>query len=319
MRRRTGGGGGGGGGGRRSRGRGSGRAVRPECIIPSYTGGKKGQGNPPDLASYLFAERIVYLGLPLVPSVTELIVAELLWLNYEDRTKPITMYINSTGIMKDGQKLAYDSEAMAIYDTMSYIRNPITTVAVGNAWGEAGMLLAAGTRGKRAALPSASIMIHQPQGAVRGQATDLDIYRRETRKMRGQMLEILARHTGKTVEELDKDTNRPLYFSPEDAVEYGVIDKVRLCLCVSNDLCGTCAHPLCSLLCIRSHIKAPLHNEVHQTLINDNETLVHLSSLSLSLSLSLCVCVCFMRPVCHTRQVLTYDQKESKKIPEPNT
>ena len=203
-------------------------------VIPSYTGGPKGIGQPPDLPSYLFAQRIVYLGMALVPSVTELIIAELLWLNFEDRSKPITMYINSTGIMKDGKKLAYDTEAMAIYDTMRYIRNPITTIAVGNAWGEAGMLLAAGTKGRRASLPSASIMIHQPQGAVRGQATDLDIYRRETRQVRGQVLNILSAHTGKTLEQLDADTNRPLYLDPEAAVEYGIIDKVRARPCAKT-------------------------------------------------------------------------------------
>ena len=195
-------------------------------VIPSYGSGSRAS-TPPDLPSYLFANRIVYLGMALVPSVTELILAELLWLNMEDPKKPVTMYINSTGITKEGRKLAYDTEAMAIYDTMQYVRTPISTVAVGNAWGEAGMLLAAGTKGRRAALPSASIMIRQPQGGARGQATDIDIYRREARRTRGQVLDILSKHTGKAVDVLDKDTNRPLYMSPQDAVNYGIIDKVR--------------------------------------------------------------------------------------------
>jgi ATP-dependent Clp protease protease subunit len=107
--------------------------------------------------------------MTLIPSVTELILAELLYLQYEDKSKPIYLYINSTGTSKEGQKYGYDTEAFAIYDTMKYVNPPVHTVAVGTAWGEAAMLLASGEKGHRAALPSASIMIKQPINAFRGQ------------------------------------------------------------------------------------------------------------------------------------------------------
>lgn len=137
-------------------------------VIPSLQGDASTQ-SPPDLPSFIFKERIVYLGMTLVPSVTELILAELLYLQYEDKKKPIQLYINSTGSSKDGQKYGYDTEAFAIYDTIQYVSPPVHTIAVGTAWGEAAMLLAAGSRGNRAALPSASIMLKQPLSAFRGQ------------------------------------------------------------------------------------------------------------------------------------------------------
>jgi len=137
-------------------------------VIPSLQGDASTQA-PPDLPSFIFKERIVYLGMTLVPSVTELILAELLYLQYEDKSKPIYLYINSTGTSKEGQKYGYDTEAFAIYDTMKYVNPPVHTVAVGTAWGEAAMLLASGEKGNRAALPSASIMIKQPIDAFRGQ------------------------------------------------------------------------------------------------------------------------------------------------------
>jgi len=194
-------------------------------VIPSLQGDASTQ-SPPDLPSFIFKERIVYLGMTLVPSVTELILAELLYLQYEDKNKPIQLYINSTGSSKDGQKYGYDTEAFAIFDTIQYVSPPVHTIAVGTAWGEAAMLLSAGNKGNRAALPSASIMLKQPLSAFRGQASELEIQRQEMRNTKRQMLEILAKSTGKAESVIETDINRPLYFDPVAAKEYGLIDTV---------------------------------------------------------------------------------------------
>jgi ATP-dependent Clp protease protease subunit len=164
--------------------------------------------------------------MTLVPSVTELILAELLYLQFEDANKPIYMYINSTGTTKDGQKYGYDTEAFAIYDTICYVKPPVHTICVGTAFGEAAMLLAAGAKGHRAALPSATLMIKQPISSFRGQASDLEIQRQEIRNTKRQTVEILAKNCDKTVEEMEADIARPRYFTPYQAVEYGLIDKV---------------------------------------------------------------------------------------------
>jgi ATP-dependent Clp protease protease subunit len=194
-------------------------------VIP-FQRGDATQQPPPDLPSYLFKNRIVFLGMSLVPAVTELIMAELLYLQYEDPEKPIYMYINSTGTTKDGEKLGYETEAFAIYDTMMYVKPPIFTLCVGNAWGEAALLLAAGSKGNRACLPSATIMIKQPIAQFRGQATDIDIARKEVRNVKTELVGMYSRHLGQSVEKIEEDIRRPKYFSPDEAVEYGIIDKV---------------------------------------------------------------------------------------------
>ncbi|KAJ7553178.1 hypothetical protein O6H91_06G087000 [Diphasiastrum complanatum] len=194
-------------------------------VIP-FQRGDATQQPPPDLPSYLFKNRIVFLGMSLVPSVTELIMAELLYLQYEDPEKPIYMYINSTGTTKGGEKLGYETEAFAIYDTMRYVKPPIFTLCIGNAWGEAAMLLAAGSKGNRAALPSATIMIKQPIAQFRGQATDIDIARKEVRNIKNDLVSLYARHMGHSIEKIEEDISRPKYFTPSEAVEYGIIDKV---------------------------------------------------------------------------------------------
>ncbi|OUS41789.1 Clp protease proteolytic subunit /Translocation-enhancing protein tepa, partial [Ostreococcus tauri] len=199
-------------------------------VIPSLQGDASSQ-SPPDLPSYIFKERIVYLGMTLVPSVTELILAELLYLQYEDSKKPIQLYINSTGTSKDGQKYGYDTEAFAVYDTIQYIKPPVHTVAVGTAWGEAAMLLASGAQGHRSALPAASIMLKQPISSHRGQASELEIHRQEMRNTKAQMVRIcgiLAKTLKKSEAEVSKDLNRPRYFDAYGAKEYGIIDKVRV-------------------------------------------------------------------------------------------
>ncbi|KAI7842527.1 hypothetical protein COHA_003881 [Chlorella ohadii] len=197
-----------------------------QAVIPSLAGDATEQ-TPPDLPSYLFKERIVYLGMSLVPAVTELVLAEMLYLQYDNPNRPIYMYINSTGVIKGSGKLGYESEAFAIYDTMRYIKPPVSTVCVGSAFGEAAMLLAAGEPGRRAALPSTSIMIRQPmQRYTQMQASDIDIYRTELRKTNAEVVRLLSKHTGHGEEEIAKDIARPKYFNPYEAVEYGIIDRV---------------------------------------------------------------------------------------------
>ncbi|QDZ23557.1 proteolytic subunit of ATP-dependent Clp protease [Chloropicon primus] len=200
------------------------RCVRTR-VIPSLIGDAATQP-PPDLPSFLFKERIVYLGMTLVPSVTELLVAQFLYLQFEDPQKPIYFYINSTGTTKEDDRLAYDAEAFAILDTLNYIKNPVYTVCVGTAWGEAAMLLAAGEKGHRAALPSSTIMIKEPVALKRGQASDLDLARLELREVRDEVVKTLAKYTERTVEQVSEDIRRPVYMKPERAIEYGLIDKI---------------------------------------------------------------------------------------------
>ncbi|XP_002993341.2 ATP-dependent Clp protease proteolytic subunit-related protein 4, chloroplastic [Selaginella moellendorffii] len=194
-------------------------------VIPFVRGDASAQP-PPDLPSYLFHNRIVFLGMSLVPAVTELIMAEFLYLQFVDPEKPIYMYINSTGTTKDGEKLGYETEALAMYDTMQYVKPPIFTLCVGNAWGEAALLLAAGAKGNRSALPSTTIMLKEPIAQFRGQATDIDIARREVRNLKKDLVELLERHTGQPADKIEEDIRRPKYFSPDEAVDYGLIDKV---------------------------------------------------------------------------------------------
>ncbi|XP_074264743.1 ATP-dependent Clp protease proteolytic subunit-related protein 4, chloroplastic-like [Silene latifolia] len=194
-------------------------------VIP-FSRGSAWEQPPPDLASYLYKNRIVYLGMSLVPSVTELILAEFLYLQFEDEEKPIYLYINSTGTTKGGEKLGYETEAFAIYDVMRYVKPPIFTLCVGNAWGEAALLLAAGAKGNRAALPSSTIMMKQPTARFQGQATDVELARKEVTNVKAELVKLFSRHIGKTPEEIEADIRRPKYFSPSEAVEYGIIDKV---------------------------------------------------------------------------------------------
>ncbi|MGK7907135.1 MAG: ATP-dependent Clp protease proteolytic subunit [Synechococcus sp.] len=181
---------------------------------------------PPDLPSLLLNERIVYLGLPLVQqadisiNVPKLIIAQLLYLQYEDRSKPIYMYISSTGTY------GYDTAAFAIADTMNYIAPPVHTICIGKAYGMAAMLLAAGTKGLRASLPNASIMIHQPFGGTRGQATDIEIKTQELVEIKHMMVNQLAKSTGQEKERINKDIERFFYMTPEEAKDYGLIDTV---------------------------------------------------------------------------------------------
>jgi len=192
---------------------------------------------PPDLPSLLLKERIVYLGLPLFSDddakrqmgidVTELIIAQLLYLEFDNPDKPIFFYINSTGTSwYSGDSVGFETEAFAIADTISYVKPPVHTICIGQAMGTAAMILSAGTRGQRAALPHASIVLHQPRSGARGQATDIQIRAQEVLHNKRTLLDMLSANTGKSVEQLARDSDRMTYFTAEEAREYGLIDRV---------------------------------------------------------------------------------------------
>ncbi|EFJ04638.1 hypothetical protein SELMODRAFT_131372, partial [Selaginella moellendorffii] len=184
---------------------------------------------PPDLPSLLLNSRIVYVGMPLVPAVTELVIAELLYLQYSDPTLPIYMYINSTGTSRaDGETVGMETEGFAIHDTMQLVKNEIHTVGVGAAIGQACLLLAAGTKGKRYMLPHATAMIQQPRMPSMGQmpAIDLHLRAKEVIHNRDTLVELLAEHTGNPVEKVAKVMRRPYYMSPKKAMDFGVVDKI---------------------------------------------------------------------------------------------
>jgi ATP-dependent Clp protease, protease subunit len=196
-------------------------------VQAGYSGDNSYRTPPPDLESLLLKERIVYLGLPLVPAVTELIVAQLLYLQSDDPEKPIKIYINSTGTSGyTGDPVGFETEAFAIYDTMKYIKPPIHTICMGSAMGMAAMLLAAGTKGCRASLPNASIVLHQPKSYAQGQATDIQIRAKEVLANKASMVDIFSRNTGQPKEKIEKDMDRLFYITPHDAVGYGLIDRV---------------------------------------------------------------------------------------------
>ena len=171
-----------------------------------------------DIFSLLLKNRIIFLGTPINDQVANLIVAQLLFLNQEDREAPISMYINSPG----GQVYS----GLAIYDTMQSITNPISTVAVGVTASFGTVLLAAGTKGQRYALPHATIHIHQPLGGVQGQASDIEIEAREILRLKTRLNKILSLHTGQSIETIERDTDRNFYMDANSAVEYGVVDQV---------------------------------------------------------------------------------------------
>ncbi len=192
---------------------------------------------PPDLPSLLLKERIVYLGLPLFSDddakrqlgmdVTELIIAQLLFLEFDNPEKPIYFYINSTGTSwYTGDAIGFETEAFAICDTISYVKPPVHTICIGQAMGTAAVILSAGTKGQRAALPHASIVLHQPRSGAQGQATDIQIRAKEVIHNKQAMLQILSKNTGRSVEQLSKDSDRMSYLNPDEALKYGLIDRV---------------------------------------------------------------------------------------------
>ena len=171
-----------------------------------------------DIYSRLLRDRIIFLGSPIDDDVANLVIAQLLFLEAEDPEKDIHIYINSPG----GSVTA----GLAIYDTMQYVRPDVQTICLGQAASMGAWLLACGASRKRFALPNSRIMIHQPIGGFQGPATDIDIQAREILKLRERMNQILAHHTGRTVDEIARDTDRDYYMSGEDAQSYGLIDQV---------------------------------------------------------------------------------------------
>lgn len=198
-----------------------------KAVQAPYYGDNFYRTPPPDLPSLLLKERIVYLGTPLVPEVTKLIIAELLYLQSDDPEKPIKIYINSTGTSGySGDPVGFETEAFAIYDTIKYIKPAIHTICIGSAMGMAAMLLSAGTKGCRASLPNASIILHQPKSYAQGQATDIQIRAKEVLANKASMVDILCSTTGQSKQRIEKDMDRIFYITPKLAVEYGLIDRV---------------------------------------------------------------------------------------------
>lgn len=171
-----------------------------------------------DIFSRLLMDRIVFLGAPINDDVANIIIAQLLFLDADNPERDIYLYINSPG--------GIISSGMAIYDTLQFLRAPVNTICMGMAASMGSFLLSAGTKGKRAALPHARIMMHQPSGGAQGTAADIEIQAREILYLRAKLNELYASHTGQTVEQIEKDMDRDRFMSAEEAVGYGIIDKV---------------------------------------------------------------------------------------------
>lgn len=171
-----------------------------------------------DIYSRLLKERIIFLGTAIDDTVANLVIAQLLFLESEEPDKDINFYINSPGgIVTSG---------LAIYDTMQYIKPDVQTICIGQAASMGALLLAAGTNGKRHALPHARILLHQPMGGFQGQATDVDIHAKEILRMRTELNDILAKHTGQPLNRIETDTDRDFFMSGDEAANYGIVDKV---------------------------------------------------------------------------------------------
>ena len=171
-----------------------------------------------DIYSRLLKERIVFLGTPIDDLTANLIIAQLLFLESEDSTKDIYLYINSPG--------GVITSGLAIYDTMQYVKPEIATICIGQAASMGAVLLTAGAKGKRFALPHARVLIHQPLGGAQGQATDIDIQAREILRMREEINTIFTRHTGQDMDRIRQDTERDYFMTAEQALGYGIIDQI---------------------------------------------------------------------------------------------
>ena len=171
-----------------------------------------------DIYSRLLKDRIIFLGTPIEDTVSNVVVAQMLFLESEDADRDIFLYINSPGGMI--------SSGMAIYDTMQYISPDVSTICMGQAASMAAVLLAAGAPGKRSGLPNSRVMIHQPSGGSQGQASNIEIYAREILRMKERLNEVLAAHTGQPLKKVVKDTDRDYFMSAGDAKEYGIIDGI---------------------------------------------------------------------------------------------
>jgi ATP-dependent Clp protease, protease subunit len=173
-----------------------------------------------DIYSRLLKDRIVFLGVPIDDDVANVVIAQMLFLESEDPDKDISLYINSPG--------GSVSSGLAIYDTMQYVKPQVATICMGQAASMAAILLAAGAKGKRASLPHARIMIHQPLGGFQGQATDIEIHAKEILRIKHKLNEMLQKHTGQPLERIVKDTDRDFFMGAGEAKEYGLIDEVMI-------------------------------------------------------------------------------------------
>lgn len=192
--------------------------LSPQSLIP-FVIETTGRGERSyDIYSLLLKERIIFLGTPINDQIANVIVAQLLYLDHEDPTKPISLYLNSPG----GSIYA----GMAIYDTMQQVQAPISTIAIGFTASFGTVLLTAGTKGYRYALPNATVHLHQPLGGTQGQASDIEIQAKEILRLRAKLNDILSFHTGRSVEQISQDTDRDYYMTAQQAQEYGLIDEV---------------------------------------------------------------------------------------------
>ncbi len=171
-----------------------------------------------DIYSRLLKDRIIFIGAPIDDNFSNIIIAQLLFLEADDPDKDISLYVNSPG--------GVVTSGLAIYDTMQYIKPDVSTICIGQASSMGALLLAAGARGKRFALPNARIMIHQPMGGFQGQATDIEIHAKEILRMKESLNQILANHTSQPIERIRQDTERDFFMSGEEANKYGIIDEV---------------------------------------------------------------------------------------------
>jgi len=190
------------------------RAYYPPIVIEETPRGERSY----DIYSRLLKDNIIFLGTAIDDNVANAIVAQMLFLESEDPDKDIQIYVNSPG----GSVTA----GLAIYDTMQFVKNDIVTYCIGQAASMGALLLSAGTKGKRFALPSSRIMIHQPSGGAQGQATEIEITYKEIQRLKDMLTEIMAKHTGQPLKKLQKDMDRDYFMSGAEALEYGLIDKV---------------------------------------------------------------------------------------------
>jgi ATP-dependent Clp protease, protease subunit len=171
-----------------------------------------------DIFSRLLKDRIIFIGTPIDDMVANLVIAQMIFLEGEDPDRDINLYIHSPG--------GIVSAGLAIYDTMQFVKPDVATLCMGQAASMAAVLLAAGAKGKRSTLPNSRVMIHQPLGGTQGQTTDIEIYTREMVKMREQLNEILAKHTGRPIEDVLRDTDRNYFMSAEESKAYGIVDEI---------------------------------------------------------------------------------------------
>lgn len=171
-----------------------------------------------DIFSRLLKDRIVFIGSPISDAIADIVIAQLLFLESENPDKDLYIYVNTPG--------GHVTAGLAIYDTMQYVKPDISTICIGQAASMGAVLLSAGTKGKRYALPHARVMLHQVLGGIQGQATDIEIHAKEILRIREEINQILAQHTGQPIDKISEDTERDFFLKPQDAVEYGIVDEI---------------------------------------------------------------------------------------------